>query len=531
MKFLLHAPTTLYHGSARLYSIQCYVRRARPYLDRYLTDLQSRLPVRVAPDYEEWVVEVKEILAKGDLIFPGGGNPYLPWTVEVLLLRILEEMYTILGYTLRLSTLLSARFPSAEWPIMPRLLQWLKTVEGYASAEALEEEHPLDPEFFSVMRMPVQFFGSRETALLYGKGENQLYVYEPRKALRLVDISDPTTIRELLEPGAPFHSAEPYPEAVLQHYTEVDLRKYRASVLNHHLLEFYSADEPRRTTLQERYREERRNLEQRYRWERYARNVVTPSDWRDRNGPQRWRELLAGQSYQEMLSEELALLAEQRPAAYDWVVQRYGRTVVEQVMLLLPEEKMEQAPYQLVSRVFEGYKEDLADVTYAAETAEVGEWLEKAVKAGNNFLGARPEVDFLQVWIAESNSYWGGVPGFLYHGLGLKYFDYFTTEIASPRADWTLSQWQYLWRGARGAATAARHSTYISDTMLVYTFTHSEFFQRERLDGWWCSAPPEIMLHRPADKGSMRKYTPTYHTERCRYTGAETEENFLEEYA
>ena len=514
-----------------MYSLQCYIRRSRPYLERYLSDLQGRLPVRVAPDYDDWISEVREIIARGDLIFPGGGNPYLPWTVEVLLLRILEEMYTSLGYAMRLSTLLPAHFPSEQWPIMTRLLQWISTVEGYTTVDALEIDYPLEPEYFSVMRQPVQFFGSQETALIYGKGENQLYVFQPSRYLRLLDISDPVTVKELTGVGYPFSSFTPHSSSIIQQYTEVSLDHYRASALTHHLLNFYSADEDRQYAIANKYNNIRNDLAEKYKWQRYR--VLEESDaWNDASATERWELLLGGQSYEDMLMKELLLAVRERPNAYQWIVAKYGTDdnyeLVGNIQEEFPEEKVLNGhPSRFVFRTFEGYLDKVESETYESEEREKGKWLVGAVTAGNNFLGAKEGIDFLEVWIQEHNSYWGGVHGFIFNGLGLKYFDYFTTEIASPRGDWTLSQWRLLYPTKEDKA---RFSTYIQDTMIVYSLTTSPFFNREKIDGWWCTVPAEIMLYRPADKGEMRKTTGIYNTAKCVYSGAETEENFLDEY-
>jgi hypothetical protein len=530
MRILRHGPAPLYHGSARLYSLQCYIRRSKPLLQRYLFDLGGRLPVRVSPNYQEWLDEVRDILGRGDLLFPGGGNPYLPWTVDILFLRILEEMYASLGYTLRLSTLMPALFPSANWPVIPKLLAWLRTVEGYASVEALEAEHSLEPEFFSVMRQPVQFFGSQETALLYGKGENQLYQYQPVRYLRLLDISDVTTVRELVEPGQPFASFAPHSASLVQYYTERGLADYRASALTHHLLEFYSRDAARQQRLNRESGQRTEALLSSYSWVRFRR-VVRAEEWRHSSKAKRWASLLTGQSYRDMLTEELLVIKSIQPAAYQLLLTQWQVSGVVElrsaILKVYPEESVADRPVLLLD-VFEGYLSVQLEAEGLRTRREIGSWLVSAVSAGGNFLGAQPGVDFLSLWVELGNSFWGGVRTFIYGEFGLKYFSYFTTEIASPAGDWHLSQWETLHTTSRAPR---RFSTYLQDTMIVLTLTTSDLFQQRELDGWWCTEPGEIMLYQPAAKGQLTKVTSTYHVDRCRYTGDETEENFLDEFA
>ena len=520
MNVLRYNGGVLYHGSARLYSIQCYIRRSKPFLERYLFDLQGRLPVRLAPDYEEWLMGVRKILSRGDVIFPARENPYLSWTVDVTLLRILEEMYTTLGYTLKLSTILATNFSTSDFLSLSKLLTKIRIIENYEYVDQLEVDYPLDPQYFSVMRMPVQFFGSRNTALRYGKGENQLYVYQPSRPLMLLNLDNQYNIEKLITENAPFASFSPHSESVIRHHVEISLEIYRAKALTYHLLRLYNKDERTHDVI--RRREERiLVVNSRYQWLRYREASKMTLD-------QRWDVLLGGQTYDQMLREELDTAQRERlSTVYQWLVNKYGSNDNAVISQRIREEF--PAPTLRIDLTFEGYLNDQIDVIHEDTDLKIGRWLQDAVHNGDNFLGANLGINFAQVWVELSVLYSRDLHQILYRGLGLKYFDYFTTEIASPRGDWTISRWEYLFPSFEEVKT--RFSTYLQDTMIVYNLIHSAFFKDNDLDGWMCDNRAEVMVHQPSRKGEMKKVTTVYNTDRCLYSGAETEENFLDEYS
>ena len=220
--YSLVAGTTLYHGSTRLYHINCYLRAHSEQVADYLRTsqlstntgtevvLRKLLPIAfqraLLRRYEQYLSQPKETL-----------RPVTQEILYAMTVGLLEE-YNLTQYSVR-----------AIW----NTLFERRRTDLLSFAEQLEDQRTLDEafrvDFYSTMGLPVQFFTpSREVASIYADRDpvGQVLTYSLQKSLSLPDLSDQDTVDELTR--TVYSSEERFPlEWLLDHTaskTYADLR-------------------------------------------------------------------------------------------------------------------------------------------------------------------------------------------------------------------------------------------------------------------------------------------------------------------
>lgn len=183
--------TTLYHGSVRLYQINCYIRAHYHKVVQYLEESELQQDVIT----EDLPSTFKSQLQEHYLDYLNQANQiFRPVTQEVLYLmtvQLLQE-YGIEEYSV--SAVWDTRFVHNK----DQLLSFATEVEG--GIVPLAELFRVD--FYSTMMVPVQFFGEdRSVAEVYAtrRPHGQVLTYRVLRQILLPNLSDPTTIRELGE--------------------------------------------------------------------------------------------------------------------------------------------------------------------------------------------------------------------------------------------------------------------------------------------------------------------------------------------
>jgi len=203
--------TTLYHGSVRLYQIQCYYRKLQPLLASYLaTSILSSDTLTIPP----------QVWQKLEALYARYNETYFTYQVvtkETLYLAALELLSQYKQLHVSIYAVLDELLPPSE-PDSADILNFAYDVENGAG-------NAFAPEFYSVMRLPVQFFTEvRDLALSYAKRGEELtgglYHYQVTKTVRLPEVSNPVTMRLLGD--TIFTSKIPFSQEELLYYTGYD---------------------------------------------------------------------------------------------------------------------------------------------------------------------------------------------------------------------------------------------------------------------------------------------------------------------
>ena len=219
--------TIMYHGTARLYHINGYLRARYEQVANYLRksllqydpgtgeELNNVLPARFQ---QELQVRYRQFLDQSY-------DSYRPVIAEVLYAMTVDllERYKLTQYSVY-----------AIW----NALCERRSVELLRLAEDLEEGHRslqevFYVEFYSTMGLPVQFFSyTYAEALQYANRDSEGCVlkYTVRKQLSLPDLSDPETVIEL---GKTVYASDiPFSLDQIQHHAAIDnYEELRESIL------------------------------------------------------------------------------------------------------------------------------------------------------------------------------------------------------------------------------------------------------------------------------------------------------------
>lgn len=230
----------LYHGSQRLYSITCYIRRQKPMLFQYVRDVRAnKFTTNVAPKI--WQQLMARALEKYDrFMYPT--VPKMPWTIQVFILYAITKMYETKQVFLiseALKPLIEAEIENPDRirsalhiDYLYDITTWLEWIEEKEDDNWEHLHLLLNVEYFSVMRQDVQFFSNAANAMLYAQDDDKLFQFIDREPLKLVNISDPDTIVAMTFDDMPFASWIPYSRLQLANFTEqTDLTVLRHPIL------------------------------------------------------------------------------------------------------------------------------------------------------------------------------------------------------------------------------------------------------------------------------------------------------------
>ena len=532
----------LYHGSARLFTVNCFIEKTMPLLADYLQRLHSSPIVQPSEDFME---NARSHLH--DACYRMPGNYESKVTTEVIVLyfvrMVLDENVNVRITSLireaeRLNTEDSDL--SAFASDIDKMVDLARDIEACTSLEeviarGLIQEIP----FYSTMKQDVQFFGSRETALSYAKGSvNYLYAYDLKEDNYFIDIDDLPTIHTLMEPSYPFHSAVPYTEQACKYYAE----SYQSSIRFSNWKRLFSVITTGITIPHE-------SSVVLYRFPNFKLRRDVPhrgydddyEEWSDAELRQPTR--LEGEElrleynrfflmYYEQQRENWTLLCRAWNVDLDLDLSIINSLLVDKLYLAYP----------LLETQNPDTSKDAVSATLAAMF--VGDAINK--RASQDILNFKlrslvlPVLKALEPWfgiksqvlrkLLEELQQEGDLNPSrigddkrastyddIYNGIGINTKKHFSIDFCSPRALWIVANWEAL----NSSLPANRYSHYNNDSLIVHSLITSDWFRTRQLAGWRCLSMGEWMIYRPGKRGKMKKIIAGY---------AETEETPCEPF-
>jgi hypothetical protein len=202
MLTVFRAGSSLYTGSFRLYQIQCYLRKQEAMVAAYLH--QSLQPKAIPEGF----------LAAFERYYQLGLPPEMLYVLSLGLLQ--------LGSRTSIASVWRAILPTVD----------VALVAFAEDLECGEIQLPLTVEFYPTMKLPLQFFGAKSTALHYlnRRLSGGLYRYQLTRDLQLLDYRNPETLWELS--ATTFRSEVPFSEEVIRHYTGLSRVEARVKILS-----------------------------------------------------------------------------------------------------------------------------------------------------------------------------------------------------------------------------------------------------------------------------------------------------------
>lgn len=501
MAYTLDWKTPLYNGSVKIYSIQCYINKTKNLLYEYLEKIKTLQNENISEEGEEIVknaiISYEKYMPKTTL-----SNP---WTKQVVMLYIIENMFKL--NNIFIVSNLTEKYLKDLWNIIYKesyidLVNFMKKIEGLnpsSTSDNIILEKEFNVEFFSVMRLPVQFFADRTIAYRYTKGnEAYLYKYERNVDLKLLNISDENILYEMVESSMPFNSFETYDEKTVLYYTEMNINSLRRTIvfpmiensineikkesnkllddteklkiynwnLNHRLNTSY--DDPE-------YLNILRSAAKSNKWGDIINYII--SDLR-KNQPEIWNKLL---EQNDIKVETPDKISEVEKELYNIILTKF------------PSENI----------YFEDF-EDYFNIIYRSEhkktveairdkyTNVLSEWIDNlniCFKLKDNLI----KNELIKKIIGTYNK------DMMIRNLFEEWKNYFTFDIISPRGLWIVNNWLR----STISHKEPRVSYYATDTLLIYTLINSTYYIKNQYQGWYCENTYEIMIHNPSNYGNL----------------------------
>lgn len=530
----LSSDTTLFHGSTRLYSLTCYIRRQRPILQRYLSDLHANRLTSTEAD-DKWIGLAARTLSKYEILLTP--IPDQPWTMHVLFLFLMTKMYESsrrFRVSSALDPLISDEIKSRPFraEALERLRKWMQEVEKQRNLDDIDQQTLLEVPFFSVMRQPVQFFADEKTALRYGKDTDRVYVYRTLHPVQLVNISDVPTIRTLMADGYPFASwyfffcfhmtnqipRLPYETKTIAHFAEFEtVADARLAILASQKAWYL---EPIENKLADWEIETSRLDElwkQKYKWT-YPDRQQRPFTYETLD------EWLKDTSWPQLVSDMVNdVYRNQNDTIWNYLVHQVKatsnndeaktRAIVEHILQRWPDR---EAIYEDLAY---GWQNTFLDLMEGANLYWTQDKRKQRIRDKQKWL-----VGQARAWISDLSTTFEArdpkaleqllVPEFEYsflrferlaNNLAKEWPSLFTNECISPRGLWLFTNWRIL-----HSTGTVRKSIYEIDTLIVQSFRTSEFVKKAEINGWICMQPYEVMIIYPERFGSMQKQTATF---------------------
>lgn len=517
-------PRALYHGSQRLASIHKFIEATKPLLARYLAILHSGGATRMVDDpavVATWRERVKQLVTyRYERLMPGDFNPGgQPWIRPVVFLYAMQDLHDrklpVQPISLAVEKVIQEAIRERPWYTNSflELVEFCRGVEKCRTVAEVEAGPWLHVEFFSVMRLPLQFFSIRETALTYAKGdENQLFMFDLKKGdagVRLVNISDPNTVHQLMAtPDMPFYSRRAYEAKVVQVHTECSFDDFRATTVAE-IGDIYR--EPMEK-LRDTFERETKQLEvgwQDYKWKLAAEREA----WSDDDEYK--ARLTLGKSWPDFLREAVGILYAQQREVWEFFLGRAGvaspsnldvaqESIVQWILTKFPDVNPDNATKF----------SDFMDSLYWSKSLERNRQHDKI------------QEDALQTWLAMLDK-WFVLRGPdarqkleqllrvhrsirrtswkhpLADSMSAQWKELYEHEILSPYGIWVRLQWKVL-----NETGEVRESSYAADTLCAYSLFHSPALRKHNWHGWVSHKPwYEVMLFHPGEHGQMRKLT------------------------
>jgi len=212
--------TKLYTGSSRLFAIKCYLDRNRSYWERWFSEAHPVEDINVVPD-ELWP-KIELIVNQLDQQHQSISDfNYSPWNQQVTFVALVKLLVDNGLTTISISTLLEALLNFDQ-----RTRSWSELLDFARKVENARDGKALETHFYSVMRLPIQFFGTYAKAKAYSQ---RVYEYTVTTPISLPDINKSDMARELLKKV--YDSPTPFPREELDYYIGAEVKDVKAIIL------------------------------------------------------------------------------------------------------------------------------------------------------------------------------------------------------------------------------------------------------------------------------------------------------------
>lgn len=176
---MIKKDTRLYHGSDKLFRIQCFIHKYRDLIDEYLSQTV----------YTEDLGTTGPLMRKRikQTIDPGEHHDKFTWSFHLLFIKILYILKQRLeegDMWIKVSSLLKAIYPNNKGLFVINFIEFAKKVES--------GHENFRPIFYSSMNQPVQFFS--EDVVIPKTYSNHLYEYTLYEDIYILDLTDKQTV-------------------------------------------------------------------------------------------------------------------------------------------------------------------------------------------------------------------------------------------------------------------------------------------------------------------------------------------------
>jgi len=373
-------------------------------------------------------------------------------------------------------------------------------------------------EFFSVMRLPIQFFADRKTALKYGgKNESCVYNYERKTDLKLINLSDENYLSDM----PPFNSLTSYEDHIISYFTETTRLALRSNIIKEIL---YDKLKSINTEMYKKI-DGIKDLEV-YNWNL---NKRLNTSWDD----DKYIDILKTASgsvntqsdkiWEDIILYIISDLKINQSEIWYTLLKKYNIILntpdqIPQCELLLQSKILEKFPFNTIEYNLENF-EHFFNIIYNTEYNKI---LEEYIQLKVNFINKTLET-FNQCFVKKSDqsdiisgylkSY--NKENFILDKLVKEWDIYFEYDLISPKGLWIIINWNRYNEDIK----KKRLSWYTIDTLLIYTLINSEYYLKNNYQGWYCENVYEVMIHYPGEYGNLiRNAIPFDHTAaNCNY--------------
>lgn len=182
--FKLNIGDKLFHGSKKLFIIQCFIYNNKQIIEEYMK-IQKYLMFFEYEESKNLPQLIQKVYKLFDNYFYKNPNRLI-WNYHTLFIALLKILKKMNLFEVKISNLLASIYELKDHLLIINMIDFCKKVEH--GVEVFE------PEFFSSMNQPVQFFSFHNKT---NYGGDYKYVYNLHEQIKLLDITDNNTILNL----------------------------------------------------------------------------------------------------------------------------------------------------------------------------------------------------------------------------------------------------------------------------------------------------------------------------------------------
>lgn len=509
MSYLLNWKVPLYTGSKRLYNIQCYINKNKHWVDRYIQDIKKDSIRPLALEDEKMVIAAIDQYEK---YMPNETRNANPWTKQIVLLYILDQIYVASKTPFLISKAVQQLYTQVMNPVYAdsyqHLIDFIQTIEsGKGNLDEL-----FNVEFFTVMRLPIQFFADRTKALVYAKGsESCVYSYDRKENLKLINIYDELYLSKPL-----LDSTEPYTDHIISYYTETtreSLRRELISTMIEEPLNVFRQDKRKRL-------DEIEDLKV-YDW---TLNQRLKTSWDDNQYIDILKYASKSDTWDGIILYIIRDLQNNQPEIWYALLQKYNIKLdtpeqIPEAEISLRKHIIQRFPFDLSQDTanydFENFSyffniiyNDTWSVIRQETTKQEIEYITTILEHLNKFFIIKNPMLISQL-IQESQKTYSH--RFFLSKFSSGWLDYFEQDIISPKGMWTAINWLRYTQDK----SDKRLSWYSIDTLLIYSVMSTRYFIDNKYQGWYCEKVYEIMIVNPDSHGRLIRHNIPFDTNVC----------------